>query len=106
VSWATSDRRKRLPPDWPALRLACLKRDNWECQWPAAAGICGAYANQCDHINPGGADDLANLRSLCTPHHSARSSQQGGHAWGVIRRRMAAAKYRTPEPHPGLIRNG
>lgn len=38
--------------------------------------LCGATANQVDHIIPycdGGSDDPSNLRTLCGPCHSARS---------------------------------
>jgi 5-methylcytosine-specific restriction endonuclease McrA len=39
-------------------------------------------ASDVDHIVPreeGGADDLANLQSLCHSHHSAKTSAQNPH---------------------------
>jgi 5-methylcytosine-specific restriction endonuclease McrA len=52
-------------PDWKALRHACLERDGWRCV------MCGQPAIVADHIlsrRSGGADTLANLRSLCRLH--------------------------------------
>jgi 5-methylcytosine-specific restriction endonuclease McrA len=102
VSWEGSRRRETLPTDWAVIRPPILKRDSHCCQWRTAAGICGARANQVDHIDPNGGDDPSNLQSLCPPHHAIKSSREGGRAFGAIRKRMAAAKYRKPERHPGL----
>lgn len=101
-SWSTSNRRQTLPPNWPQLRRECLRRDDYKCQWPTGAGICGAYANQCDHVIPSGPDTLDNLRALCHGHHKVKSSSEGGRALGQIRKQIAAAKRRPAEPHPGL----
>jgi 5-methylcytosine-specific restriction endonuclease McrA len=104
---APSWRRQPLPPGWGRIRQAVLIRDNYECQMPVPGrprGLCLARANQVDHIIQDGGDDMANLRSLCWPHHRDRSSSQGGYAAGVLRRQIAAARYRKPEAHPGLVR--
>ena len=64
-----------MPPGWPALRLACLKRDRWVCQ------LCGGRATDADHIVPrsaGGGDDLSNLRALCHPCHLRATGQMSG----------------------------
>lgn len=107
VSWSGSARRASLPPDWETrIRPAVLARDGHRCQWPIGAAICAAAANQVDHKTPhhlGGTDDFDNLWAICPPHHSFKSSQEGGRAFGAIRTRMAAARWRKPEPHPGLI---
>jgi 5-methylcytosine-specific restriction endonuclease McrA len=102
VSWANSDRRDRLPADWAQLRRACLERDGYRCQWRMPGGICGQRANQADHVDPKGPDELGNLQSLCPVHHSIKSSREGGRAMGEIRRRIAAARRRPADPHPGL----
>ena len=67
-----------------------------------AGGICGQRANQADHVDPKGPDELGNLQSLCPVHHSIKSSREGGRAMGEIRRRIAAAKRRPAGAHPGL----
>lgn len=101
--WSSSSRRQSLPTDWPVIRRGVLARDGYACQWPLAGRICAAPANQCDHIDPAGGDDPSNLRALCAGHHTYRSSQQGGQAFGAVRKRMAAARFRPREAHPGLI---
>lgn len=55
---------------WQRLRRQALERDGWTCTVPG----CGARAVVADHITrrqDGGADDLANLRSLCRQHDNA-----------------------------------
>ena len=56
-----------LSAEWKALRLACLRRDRFRCTIQG----CGQPACVADHIvsrKAGGADELANLRSLCRLH--------------------------------------
>jgi hypothetical protein len=100
--WQSSTRRQTLPAGWAALRRQILERDGYRCTWPMPSGTrCPAAATDVDHID-GHGNDPSNLRSLCGPHHRARSSTQGGQASGAQAKRRAALKYRTPEPHPGL----
>jgi hypothetical protein len=80
-----------------------LQRDRHACQWRTGAAICGQAANQCDHINPDGPDELWNLQALCPMHHKFKSGTEAGMAWGKIRRQMAAARYRPQPRHPGLL---
>jgi 5-methylcytosine-specific restriction endonuclease McrA len=104
-SWAGSTRKARLPANWESeIRPAVLARDGRACQWRLGHGVCGAAANQVDHVNPRGGDGMDNLRALCEPHHQFKSSREGGVAAGVMRSRIAAARYRKPEQHPGLVR--
>lgn len=52
---------------WRRLRAERLRIDNYTCVVPG----CGQLASVVDHITrrqDGGADDLANLRSLCRQH--------------------------------------
>jgi 5-methylcytosine-specific restriction endonuclease McrA len=63
---------------WPALRLACKRRDNFRCV------KCGASGRlECDHIRrvrdaPELAFELSNLQTLCTPCHSAKTKLECG----------------------------
>jgi 5-methylcytosine-specific restriction protein A len=102
--WAGSTRKARLPAGWESeIRPAVLARDGHACQWRVPGGICGASANQVDHADPLGGDGMDNLQSLCQPHHAIKSGREGGRASGALRSRIAAARYRKPEAHPGLI---
>jgi 5-methylcytosine-specific restriction endonuclease McrA len=54
---------------WRRLRLQALQRDRFRCVG------CGREASEVDHVierECGGADALANLRSLCSACHAAR----------------------------------
>jgi 5-methylcytosine-specific restriction endonuclease McrA len=51
---------------WRRLREIVLARDQGRCQ------VCGAPAEEIDHIRPvieGGTDDLVNLRAVCFKHN-------------------------------------
>ena len=101
--WATSTRRARLPPDWGAIRPPILARDGHRCRWHLGGGIlCGAPANNVDHIDPNGPDTPDNLHSLCPPHHARKSATEGAAASAAQAKRRAALRYRKPEKHPGL----
>ena len=66
---------------WQRLRKRCLDRDGWTCTVPG----CGAQAVVADHITrrqDGGADDLANLRSLCRDHDNAVKEAANGQRRG------------------------
>lgn len=102
MPWSTSDRRDRLPANWATLRIRALRRDGYRCQARDTLGrLCGAPANQVDHIAPSGADILDNLQSLCTWHHGQKSAAEGVAA----RRAKGYRSNRRPdsEPHPGLL---
>ena len=104
MAWASSGRRQELPPNWPALRRAVLKRDKDRCQWKMGrTGICGATANQVDHVRRGPDHSQANLRALCADHHKEKSSSEGGAAyWAAIRESRSRFRGRQGN-HPGLI---
>ncbi|ASU85953.1 HNH endonuclease [Nocardiopsis gilva YIM 90087] len=97
--WRNSTRRSRLPRSWPSVRAGVLERDGYRCTWIEHGERCERVATDVDHIVNGDDHSDQNLRSLCRPHHRAKSSSEGG--------RAAAAKQpkrrRDPEPHPGLI---
>lgn len=106
--WEGSTRRGRLPANWLVLRRARLELDGYQCTeilW--SGGRCPERATDVDHLQPMTDDhSLGALRSKCGPHHRVKSSREGGHAAGALRRKMAAARYRPKDPHPGLIQKG
>lgn len=101
--WSNSDRRERLPADWPRRRHRILKRDNWQCQTVMDSGeTCGDYATEVDHKQAGDDHEDYNLEAICTWHHARKSSSEGGEAQAKERRRIARS-YRRQEKHPGLV---
>jgi 5-methylcytosine-specific restriction protein A len=90
--WIGSDRRSRLPPDWPAIRARILARD------PLCTGCGQTPSTDVDHIHHGDNHDEANLRGLCARCHSRKSSVEGNAA----RRRVS--ERHPAEPHPGMRR--
>jgi 5-methylcytosine-specific restriction protein A len=90
--WDTSNRRATLPPNWPTIRQRILNRDGHACT------ICGAVANQVDHIVRGAGDHDANLTSLCQQHHAWKSALEGALAMRDVRQRTL----RSVPKHPGL----
>lgn len=102
--WTGSTRRARLPANWASLRKAVLERDGFQCTELLPSGVrCPAAASDVDHIAAMTDDhSMAALRSLCSGHHRTKSAGEGGRASGARAKARAAAKYRKPEPHPGL----
>lgn len=96
--WAGSNRRSRLPADWPKIRSRVLKRDGricHICHQPGADGV--------DHVIPGDDHSEANLRAVhhnTPPYcHRTKSSSEGGRAAQAKR----IPRKRPQERHPGLI---
>lgn len=57
-----------------------------------------------DHVRPGDDHDEANLKAIHRrPCHARKSSGEGGAAAGRAARARAAARFRDPEPHPGML---
>jgi 5-methylcytosine-specific restriction protein A len=102
--FAGSDRRARLPADWASLRAKVLQRDGYRCTWILPGGVrCPVAATDVDHAVEKSDDHrLEAMRSLCGEHHRLKTSIVAGRINGTIRKRMAAARWRSPEPHPGL----
>lgn len=102
--WAGSDRRQRLPKDWPRIRNHVLKRDGRRCteRDPDTGRRCDELATEVDHIVPGDNHDPSNLRSLCEWHHRSKSSREGAQARNRIRAKNAQ-RFKRTEQHPGLI---
>lgn len=79
--WGSSGRRRRLPPDWPAIQHAVLERDEHRCQLQYDG--CTGLASHADHITPGDDHRMANLQAACSHCHAIKSSREGNTArWG------------------------
>lgn len=103
MAWATSDRRSRLPSDWPAIRRRILKRDGYRCTALMRDRTrCTEEATDVDHIRPGDDHDDSNLTSLCGWHHARKSSREGGQALAAKRKKIHS-KFRRTEDHPGSL---
>lgn len=98
MPWDTSDRRSRLPSDWTTRRVRVLRRDSYRCQARDSLGaLCGAPANQVDHVLRGDDHDLDNLQALCRWHHAKKTAAEAAEARGA-----RPSQRREPERHPGL----
>ncbi|MFF7254805.1 HNH endonuclease [Streptomyces microflavus] len=101
-NWSGSDRRERLPADWPRIRIRILRRDGHRCTHRDQYGErCEELATDVDHIVPGDDHRETNLRALCGFHHRAKSSREGAYALAAQRRRIDR-RFRRTEAHPGL----
>jgi 5-methylcytosine-specific restriction protein A len=103
--WRNSQRRERLPPDWPQICQAVREVYGTNCYQ------CGHDdASDTDHVNRGDDHRIENLRPICgkqckqcadehrTPCHVAKSSREGGQAAQAAKPKRA----REPERHPGM----
>ena len=99
MAWNGSDRRERLPANWPAIRLRVLRRDCWRCMARMSDGTrCSEPATDVDHITPGDDHSPANLQALCRWHHGQKSAREGAAA-SVAKR---ASREREREQHPAF----
>lgn len=97
--WGGSNRRERLPANWPALRAKQLKADGYRCTWRLPSGKrCPRPATEVDHKYEK-VDDDSNLQSLCADHH-ARKTSIAAHRFKAAQKRK---RYREPEAHPGTL---
>lgn len=98
MAWSTSDRRHRLPHDWPKLRAQTRKRADGRCEWVLDSGArCPTPGTDCDHVTPGDDHSLSNLQWLCYPHHKVKTQQDNAEAQAV----RQALRARPTQPHPG-----
>lgn len=102
-NWQGSDRRSRLPSDWPKRRARVLKRDGHRCTARDLDGNrCPEPATDVDHVRRGDVHDDWNLTSLCGWHHDRKSAREGA-AEAAKKRAANRKKFRRVEPHPGLL---
>ena len=82
-NWPTTSRQSRgYGAAWDKLRKVILTRDGHLCQ-PCLRKGRPTVATQVDHIKPkanGGDDDHANLQSICSPCHDAKTEADKGYA--------------------------
>jgi 5-methylcytosine-specific restriction protein A len=102
-NWEGSDRRERLPDDWPDRRRHVLARDAHRCQHLRVdtQRLCGKPATDVDHIRNDDDHSYSNLQALCTYHHRQKSGREGGIASGIVRRKAREGK--PQKKHPGLL---
>jgi 5-methylcytosine-specific restriction endonuclease McrA len=88
-TWGTQRTATKLHRE---LRQQCLKRDKNRCQYKGLvygrAVRCQTYGWTADHIIPkaaGGADILANYRTICEACHAVKTGVEGRFAQAVAR---------------------
>lgn len=95
--WAGSNRRQRLPKNWPHLREQTKTRANGQCETALPDGRrCPDQGTDCDHIVAGDNHELSNLQWLCKWHHKQKSAREGQKAARRVSERH------PKEKHPGL----
>lgn len=100
MAWETSDRRERLPADWPKRVARVKERDGNRCTWKLPSGVrCPRVGTDVDHRVPGDNHDLRNLQLLCRHHHDKKTQRE---AWAG-RKKKAPKKQKRADRHPGLL---
>lgn len=104
MSWEGSDRRARLPDDWPQRVEFTRNRAGGRCEMKIAAKRggrfrCTADGTDCDHINRGDDHRVENLQWLCERHHQIKTAAEGNEAKADKKKPR-----REPPKHPGLLR--
>ena len=99
MPWDTSDRRQRLPADWPAIRRAVKRRAIGQCQATNHHPDCNGIGTDADHIRQGDNHSLDNLQWLSGPCHWAKTKAENA----ARNKANAALKRKPQEPHPGRI---
>lgn len=103
MSWEGSDRKSRLPSDWPRRRAEVKARAGGRCEVLMKSGKrCHDKGTDCDHVIPGDDHELSNLQWICDWHHKQKSSREGHDAYAAQR----AKRLRPETPHPGLKKGG
>lgn len=93
MSWDTSDRRDRLPANWPTLVARVKRRAHGRCEDKAHAQGCDGRGRDVDHIQQGDDHSLTNLQLLSHACHARKTRLDNGY--------RASIKAPT-ERHPGL----
>jgi 5-methylcytosine-specific restriction protein A len=99
MAWDGSDRRSRLPADWPKRVAQTRRRAEGRCEHRYSDGSrCTSAGSECDHRVRGDDHSLDNLQWLCTPHHRDKTQREAAAARAAAPRPTRA---RPREPHPG-----
>ena len=91
MGWESSDRRGRLPADWPKRVAKVCRRAMGACEASEHDPRCDGLGSECDHIIAGDDHSLGNLQWLNAWCHKVKTARDR-QAWK-----------RQPEGHPGLI---
>lgn len=99
MPWSTSDRRHRLPPDWPALKAHTRKRAGNRCEAHHHHPRCDGTGQEADHITPGDDHTPDNLQWLNAHCHKFKTAAES-----AARNSQAAELRKRPaEDHPGRL---
>ncbi len=102
MAWSSSDRRQRLPRNWPYIVKRIRRRDGDRCQVILQDGSqCPNSYGAIDHILNNDDHRDENLRVICDDCHGPKTARESGAARAANRRRNQA-KFRRTEQHPGL----
>lgn len=96
MPWNTSNRRARLPGNWPRIVRDILSRDKNTCKLKFPG--CLLRATEVDHIDRGDNHAYSNLQAVCKKCHATKSAREGRQA--QLSRR--ALRKRPVESHPGV----
>lgn len=99
MAWSTSDRRERLPDDWPDIVRRVKARDQGRCRAPQHSPRCNGVGTDVDHVIAGDDHSMANLQLLSEPCHRDKTARESAER----NRQIAALKKRPQEQHPGRI---
>jgi 5-methylcytosine-specific restriction protein A len=95
MGWENSDRRSRLPPNWPTLVAQVKRRARGRCEATHHAPGCLGRGRDVDHIVQGDDHSLANLQLLSIPCHMRKTRLDNGYSSSV----------KAPtEQHPGRLK--
>ena len=96
MAWESSDRRLRLPPDWPERVKQVWARDKGQCTWRLPSGKrCPRKGADVDHRKNNDDHSLSNLQLLCRHHHDKKTQRE---AWAG--RQGRRGRKRPEERHP------
>ena len=99
MAWHTSDRRHRLPKDWPTIVSRIKTRDQHRCQASRHDPRCDGRGTDVDHIIQGDNHSDDNLQLLNEYCHRAKTADET-----AARNKLNAKLRRRPEEeHPGRL---
>ena len=99
MAWSTSDRRHRLPKDWPTIVSRIKTRDQHRCQAPVHDPRCDGRGTDVDHIIQGDNHSEDNLQLLNEHCNRAKTADET-----AARNKLNAKLRKRPEEdHPGRL---
>ncbi len=92
MSWDTSDRRSRLPDDWPKRVAQVKRRSHGRCEAVVHDPGCDGRGRALHHVHQGDDHSLDTLQLLSRPCHLRKTRLDNGYT----------ASVKAPvEQHPG-----